>query len=85
MAGHDANHRVRVAPVRLRNMLWLPLLGALLGTIAFYGTPHLLFGYAYNDTASGRHYTKCSYIGWHSQIVFPHDGKCPLIRLLKQY
>lgn len=72
-----------VAPVRLKHLLWLPPVLALLfvdpGTVP---TPHLRFAGSYSDASAAPHFYHCDYVGLHSRRIAPPDGHCPLIALL---
>lgn len=72
-----------VAWVRLRHMLWMPILAAAILTSLVRGTPHLRVVYTYSGPPSAPFYHRCDYVGLHSQSVIPADGRCPLIELLK--
>ena len=75
------------APVRLRSLVWIAVLGGLLWTVETYGTPHLRFQYTYRDRDAGdrgqRHYVRCDYQGLTIRTVIPENGVCPLFLLLK--
>lgn len=72
-----------VSPVRLKNLLWLPLLGGIAWAVAAHGTPHLRFEAEYTGSYDHPHYLRCDYIGWHRWTLRPIDGECPLFILFK--
>lgn len=69
--------------IRLRSLLWLPVIGGLIWGIHAFGTPHLRFAYRYVGAEHSRDYTSCDYVGLHSRRVFPVDGHCPLFVFLR--
>jgi len=78
--GAATKRRRFVAPVRLRHLAWLPPLLALwLVDLPAWGTPHLRFSATYTGTPEHRLYRRCDYVGLHSRVVHPADGRCPLI------
>lgn len=72
-----------VAPVRLRNLLWMPLLGGVVLAGLVFGTPHLRVQYTYRGTYSNPYYLACDYWGLASFRVIPPNGTCPLFVLAK--
>ena len=70
-----------VMPVRLRNLIWLPVVIGAWGAMDQYGTPHLRLRYVWSGSASAPFYHSCSYWGLHPFQLNPSDGACPLIRL----
>lgn len=79
----ETKRRRFVAPVRLRNLLWLPPLLALwLVDLPSLGTPHLRFSAIYFGSSDYRVYRRCDYVGLHPRAVYPPDGRCPLVALL---
>lgn len=68
-----------VAPVRLRNLLWLTVLGAAAGAAIMYGTPHLRVTYVYSGSYERPSYHRCFYWGLHPFEVAPPNGHCPII------
>jgi hypothetical protein len=76
-----------VAPFNWLHLIWIPMFAGMMLALVVVGTPHLLFRYSYvgsPDLFGLRHYYWCEYVGWHAQRVYPRDGRCPIIRLLKQ-
>lgn len=75
-------------PIRLRNLLWLPLAGAAWLALEYYGTPHLR--YAWEGFSMGRgpdapvYFRRCDYVGLHSFRLHPRDGKCPVFMFAKR-
>lgn len=74
--------------IRPRYFLWLLGVSFIAIWIAFHGTVHLRFSYVGKDLGSAFgddrfYYTRCDYVGLHSQRVFPRNGKCPLFAWLK--
>lgn len=76
------NDHVRQAPpvplIRLKNLLWMPLLASALALPEIYGTPHLLTSYTYRGAQSTPFYLRCDYWGLHPFTLNPADGACPL-------
>lgn len=68
-----------VAPVRLVNMLWLPIVLALVWAEHRYGTPHLRVEYTWSGTKAYPTYHDCRYWGLHSFRLNPPAGPCPAI------
>lgn len=73
----------KVSLIRLRNFVWVALLIGISGCTSTFGTLHVRYIYTYTGKASDPHYLRCDYAGWHSQRIFPRDGRCALFRLLK--
>jgi hypothetical protein len=65
--------------IRLKNLLWMPLLAAGWLAIELYGTPHILITYTYRPVAGARYYLSCDYWGVHSFNLKPVDGECPYV------
>lgn len=75
--------------IRYFRWTWLPIV--LVATYVFWGVPHISWEYSFHhngnpyDPFAYRHYTRCTYLNpWHSVTIYPHDGKCPLIRFFHQ-
>jgi hypothetical protein len=73
----------RTPLVRPSKLLWLPLAAPIVLGLWLYGTPHMLWSYHYTGRGGDKFYLDCFYVGRDSQLVVPHDGKCPFIALLK--
>lgn len=73
----------RPTAICLRHFIWLLVLGALVTWVSLFGTPHLRYIYTYTGTSEQPYYRSCYYVGWNSQQIFPYNGRCPLIKLLK--
>ncbi len=71
--------------VRVRSLVWIPVIGGVVLAAMTLGTPHLRYRYSYtaigNDPAA-RIYQRCDYLGLHSRRVIPAGGSCPVIVLL---
>lgn len=72
--------------------LFLWLLVPLGGYAAYqtWGLPHVIWSYRFHangaphDLRVPRHYTSCTYVGWHGATTRPAQAaKCPWVRLLK--
>lgn len=70
-----------VMPVRLRNLIWVPVLTTIVAAALVFGTPHLRFKYIWNGDERHPVYFECDYVGLHSFTLTPADGKCPVITL----
>lgn len=72
-----------VWPVRLKHLLWLPpVLALLLIDPGILPTPHLRFAGAYSGTSADPYFHHCDYVGLHSRRVTPPDGHCPIVVFL---
>ncbi len=75
-----ARTRPIVWPVRLRHLLWLPpVLALLLINPAAVPTPHLRVAGVYVGPSAAPYFRSCDYVGLHSRRMRPDDGRCPLI------
>ena len=72
-----------VAPVRLRNLLWIPVLGSIWMAGWVYGTPHLRVQYTYRGTYTRPFYLVCDYWGLTSFRLHPLTGECPVFVLAR--
>ena len=80
---------MRVPFLRLSFLLWIivPLIGY--GTYLVVGDPYFIWSYDWRDNgtydpAAHRHYTRCTYVGWHGTITeYPTDGRCGWLRFGK--
>lgn len=72
-----------VAPIRLLNMIWLPIMLGLISAVHHYGTPHLRVQYVWSGARSAPIYHDCQYWGLHSFRLQPLTGNCPLILLAR--
>lgn len=72
-----------VAPIRLRNSLWLFVMGGLWIASQTHGTPHLRVSYRWNGSEKSPHYYACNYWGLTTFRVEPSDGMCPLFVLAR--
>lgn len=70
-----------VWPVRPRNLIWLPVLGAGVLAAMVFGTPHLRFRYVWNGKADAPLYYSCDYVGLHPFNLQPADGECAVLML----
>jgi hypothetical protein len=82
------SNQLRQAPpavplIRLKNLLWVPLLMGALALPEIYGTPHLLTSYTYRGAQSARVYLRCDYWGLHPFTLRPTDGACPLFLFVR--
>lgn len=79
----DSNRSSRdlpfVAPIRLRNLVWLPFVGSVWLATETYGTPHLRAAYSFTGSYSHPYYRRCDYWGLHSFRLIPQDGLCPVV------
>lgn len=83
MDAHNESCSPFVAPIRLRNLLWVPVLACTWLAATVYGTPHLRVQYSYSGKRETPRYRSCNYWGLSSFRVTPPDGACPLIVLMK--
>jgi hypothetical protein len=67
-----------VSLIRLKNLLWVPLLMGAVALPELYGTPHMLTSYTYRSTQGARVYLRCDYWGLHPFTLHPVGGECPL-------
>lgn len=81
MSGNREAPAPFVAPVRLRNLVWAPLLGAAWLAGWYFGTLHLRVQYTFRGTYQRPHYTVCDYWGLASFRLRPPDGECPVFVL----
>jgi len=72
-----------VAPVRLHNLLWLPIVAGAFAASLIWGTPHLRVKYTWNGRDTSPFYHSCWYWGLSTFQVRPMDGKCPLFVLAR--
>lgn len=72
-----------VTPVRLVNLVWLVVLGAVWLAAVLLGTPHLRIVYTYTASYERPYYHRCTYWGLHPFVMVPQDGKCQLIVLAR--
>ncbi|MFA5952584.1 MAG: hypothetical protein WC807_20155 [Hyphomicrobium sp.] len=72
-----------VAPVRLRNMLWLPVVAGVVATSLIWGTPHVRVQYSWNGLDASPYYHSCRYWGLSTFELRPIDGNCPLFILAR--
>ena len=66
--------------------LWIPALAVFLIFGGALGRAHVIWSYDWRDNgtydpAAHRHYTRCTYVGWHGAITeYPTDGRCGWLR-----
>lgn len=72
-----------VAPVRLRNGLWIVVLAGAWLAVTLLGTPHLRVSYRWNGSDRSPVYFACTYWGLASFRTVPADGRCPLVVLAR--
>jgi len=77
-------HPPRIAPIRPSKLLWALVVVAALAFVLSEGWPHLLWNFTYRGDWDHRTYTRCLYVGHHTQTVFPTDGLCPYVRFFKE-
>jgi hypothetical protein len=81
MANRDG---VSTSPVRARNLLWLPVLGAAVFVGWTFGTPHLRISYVWSGDFNRPVYYRCSYWGLNPfEAVHPKGGDCPVLVLAR--
>lgn len=81
MSHHEPTN---VPLIRPRHLIWVLVVGVMGFVWLTYGTPHLRFAYSYTGSASAPFMQSCDYVGWDSRQVISLDGKCPLIKFLKE-
>lgn len=72
-----------VAPIRLRNLMWVPVVAGCWAAMELYGTPHLRVRTEWSGRSDAPYYHACDYWGLHEFRVRPSDGVCPMIRLAR--
>lgn len=71
-------------PVRLRSLLWLPVLASLVAAGWVFGTPHLRITYVWSGDTRYPVYYRCEYWGLNPfTVVQPQGGDCPVVVLAR--
>lgn len=68
-----------VMPVRLTNLIWLPIVLGVVWGAHHYGTPHLRMKYVWSGARSYPTYHDCQYWGLHPFRLNSPAGGCPII------
>jgi hypothetical protein len=85
MTDHRRKNKVPfVAPIRLRNLLWLVVLGSAWLAAYQFGTPHLRVRYTWSGPTSFPVYHACTYWGLHSFELVPRHGECPPVLFVRE-
>lgn len=79
----SGNPKRFVAPIRGRNLIWLPAIVGLALVVEFYGTPHLRVRATWSGSDADPFYHNCEYLGFRQFRMTPADGACPLILFAK--
>lgn len=73
-----------VAPLRLRHLVWAPILGSIFVAATVWGTPHLRIRYVWNGNDRAPVYFSCEYWGIDPfSVRNALGGDCPIVVLAR--
>ena len=80
---HDSSvpEPIRVSPITLRSMFWVPWVALAASIVVLAGTPHVVFEYEIRKNAAAAH--ACTYVGLSGFRRISVSGPCPKLKLIR--